>query len=319
MIIYPVNKTLKTDASPCIVAQETVGNLYNYFLAWKIEGMGGQNILVSNSGDGMNWSAPTTIHGEGWVAQTDKRPSLTIDNSGNLWAAWKGTEDDQIWYSYTVPYTSITSPNWSQQQIFYDSGGVAPKIASAPSITWNDGIYPILAWREADNSIWYAQIQVGPWGTTPVGGPIPSTSISEHTKEAPALATWSQGNLTFAWRDASDNNLWYKTFSAAAPWDAGATPRRQVLVTSSDQAVESGNSPALAWAPPGLAWRGTDQLRIWISNDFPGPPITQQEVDDTATTEVSPALIGAAGIIANVVAFKKPHPDNTLWTFIAPG
>jgi hypothetical protein len=286
-----------------------------WILAWK-QAEPSQQIMVSTSSDGINWSTPDPIP----AAETDKSPSLTIGISPEvgptdplLYAAWKGkkTGTDKIYYS-TWYNPQSTTPEW-QPQLTVPYGATTD---SAPALTTNDSINIVVAWATANpanpasNSISYTTIPEGAIGA--VGRAI---DIGEQTPFSPTVASVSseaQNYLLFAWSGISNNVIWYRQLETDT---SGGTHQRVIssgsFVTSklaapalpSSLQLPSGSSLGLAWV--------NDSGTISVSNDFPGAvPIT--EVPDTATN-ASPAYGGPGGLLAFTAA------DGKIYTCVAPG
>jgi hypothetical protein len=213
-------------------------------MAWR--GLGQDNIWVSTSKDGLNWTAQKEL--------TDRAstfgPSLAgVDGHGAV-MAWRGLNQANIWVS-----TSKDGINWSPQKELKDRAS-----QSAPAIcgtAQNSGLYAMI-WRGLDqNNLWVSNSKDGlNWSAQ---------------KEITTSATVDSPGITHS--DQLDGGVFY------AGWHGLNAPNNPDIFVSeskdgltytpqADTKMKSQNGPALTPAGGGLlmAFRGADKNNIFVSN-----------------------------------------------------
>jgi hypothetical protein len=112
-------------------------------MAWR--GLAQDNLWVSTSTDGLNWSPQRELADRA----TQSSPGITHSDTLNVfYMAWQGRDQNNIWTSY-----SEDGLQWSPQVELKDRATQGGPIGLTP----NDTLY--MAWRGLDqNNIWVSTL-----------------------------------------------------------------------------------------------------------------------------------------------------------------
>jgi hypothetical protein len=297
----------QTDQAPTVVLTD-FGGLPNskVFLAWRnaSPSVAANTVWYSSSTDNIHWSTPLQIRGSGWQAFTDHGPALVLSEACDepqelLYAAWKGEGATQIWYSSTKDGVNWTEP----KTVPGAATGTKPALGQD---TTSGGGPLVVAWLTVDGSIQYS---LSPSGISPTwSGPMVLTTAGS-SKLAPALGSVSIGALVFSWAD-NDNTLWYQF---------GSNPPSRVEGSGFTSKTDAAPSIPTQVNTYGLACKGNGDNSIWVVNQFPSPPLTQQRVPGAATN-YGPAWAGVGSVLAfsadNLIVDGIPVEQLTIWTCV---
>ena len=259
-------------------------------------------------------SSPQVLQGSGWTAQTRYAPAVASDGT-NLYAAWKGKDDSNIYFS-----VNVNGDGWGEQTIVGGttlSGGTWTAGTSVgPAMAWPGTANNVwLAWRgESTNDIWISMWNGSSWspqqivqGTNSDGG-----TWTAATSSAPAVTYYDQ--LYIAWKGASSNKIWYSTF-------AGSDFSNQQVVGGSGWTAESSTGPTFQIGTA-LFWKGVSD-DVWES-PLPDPSWGQEDdvacnsPEFTAATSTTPAATVLFTVTESTNSyifpvFWKGASDDSLW------
>jgi hypothetical protein len=182
------------------------------------------NTASDGSFDIASWGPPTQIPGVG----SSWGPSLCEFN-GRLYAAWKGTAGNALWYS------SFDGSSWAPQALI-------PWVGSSvgPSLAVFDGrLYAAWMGADGDQSLWYSSFDGSSWAPQ---AQIPGVA----SNFGPSLAEWN-GVLYAAWRGTgTDQSMYYSSFDGS-----GWAPQAQIPYAASSVGptlrVGFGNQLYVVW------------------------------------------------------------------------
>jgi len=283
----------KTDLAPAVVGTDFGGG-NKIFVAWVNPADSG--IWYAFSTDNVHWSAPALVQEGDWYAQTDQGPALVLSTQFSgpgqlMYVAWKQKGTNEIRYSATSDGVSWKPPG-TVPGAFTNS-----KPALGQNTIGGTGGPLAVAWRALNNSIQYI---LSPSGISPAWSAITPVNGAE-SNVGPGLGStqFDNGQLVFSWTD-KNNILWYEFSTTPTP-----TAVKGSGFTSKSTAAPSVPNQVNTL---GLAWQGDGDTSIWVSKEFPNPPLTQQSVAGVAT-DVAPAWLGVGGLLV----FKKAG-ESSLWT-----
>lgn len=237
-------------SSPTIINRSTAASspaiapLNNgVFLVWRNT----DNVLYNCYYSGTDWSP---VGRTNW-ATTNYGPALAMYN-GLIYLAWSGL-DNRIYYMTYDPSTWIWGQATKVSDTYNISGSPALAVSgNALQLAWYDGY---------QNSIFHCSYSNSQWSPAKaVNGP--------DTQNGPALASYN-GGLALAWRNRSNNSVYYATCpDNADDWSAPtAVPGTQTY-----------DSPGMYGDDTGLqlVWRNSSDNGVWTSalpaGGNPNPP-----------------------------------------------
>jgi predicted small integral membrane protein len=164
-------------------------------MAWR--GKDQDNLWVSTSTDGLNWSAQKELSDR----STRNGPAVTGTvkgpHGGRLYTmAWRGLGQDNIWVA-----TSTDGLKWSAQKELSDRS-----TRSSPGITHSDKLNVFyMAWQGLNqNNIWVSHSEDGlQWS--------PQVELKDRATQGGPIGLTPNETLYMAWQGLNQNNIWVST------------------------------------------------------------------------------------------------------------
>jgi hypothetical protein len=233
-----------TKVSPALTATSST-----LVLAWK--GEHDDRIFWSQSSDGSVWSVPTPVPAVGGTGPSVQPPAdaLTSDSpalasfEGIAYLAWKGADDDNIWWNSLNPaeqadsqFTLYSNDGWASSSVVSDGF----QTGNPPTLAVGDSGIVHLAWRGvSEKAVRVAQF--GDIGSSIVEGWSAKMQLPDDvaTELQPALATQlsAETNMLLAWKDANSTDLWViptEAFNAVQAPAAGLGSNSNYLIANGD-------------------------------------------------------------------------------------
>lgn len=157
-VAAPVYTGTGTQRAPRLAPHGLSGNLY---LAWEDARAGDDgDVYLSrfNPDEMVAWSVPFQIHDDVTPAAAQRRPALTVDAAGNVYAVWEDTrenDDGEIYFSRWLSGTAWNASTWR-----------APVRLSDPEMDWGAGPDIVAAPGGGLYAAWMERVPTGPASST---------------------------------------------------------------------------------------------------------------------------------------------------------
>jgi hypothetical protein len=282
---------LLTTTSPAVTTGGT-----NEFIAW----MGLNNDVYFAEFNGTSWINHQIVGGPGWTAQTSAAPSLAFVYENDVWLAWKGLSDNNIWYSIW------DGTSWSTQQVVSGSGWTAATNYAPSLVLFQNSVYLTWTGDGTAQDIWFTyQTGIGnQWGPQQtVSGP----GWTAQASSAPSIETsetFEYGFIYLFWQEKSSNGIWETN---------GLTYPNSYLISWSDGQFQVGGLTDVAPAAVTLGSNltvfykeSTSNVLSYFCAENSG---NVSGSGWSAFTNVAPAVASSTD---SILAWKNAT-DNTVW------
>jgi hypothetical protein len=215
-VMVNLDATNSDQFTPTIAVNETDV----LFVAWQDERLGDSDIFFSKSvNGGLTWSPNARINSDD-PGNSSSNPSITVDDSGNIYLAWQDNRDGN--YDIYFSKSSDGGTSWSTDIRVDDDAGSANQ--RAPSIAVNATGDIFIVWEDfrsnSDFDVYFAKSTNGGANWS-----IPNVRVNDDVtsrkQEKPSLAVSPNGTAYVAWHDertsATNFDIFFSYLMPPAP------------------------------------------------------------------------------------------------------